>query len=103
MRWPSLLLTGGLNLAIWTLVLRVVHLRRPSGAADPAPGAMRGYRAYTAAAIAATTGITWFSVWLITDAIGPHWVHSLSLLAALLFIAIGAVVAGYAGWVAGPD
>ena len=103
MRWPSILLIGGLNLGIWALVLKVVHLRRPRGAADPAPGAMLGYRAYTAAAIAATVGFTLFSVWLITDAIGPHWLHSLSLLAALVFITIGAVVAGYAGWVGGPD
>ena len=103
MRWPSVLLTGGLNLAIWTLVLRVVYLRRPSGAADPASGAMRGHRAHTAAAIAATVGITWLSLWLITDAIGPRWLHRLSLLAALPCIAIGAVVAAYAGWVEGPD
>jgi hypothetical protein len=101
MRWPSILLTSALMVAIWTLVLRVVHLRR-ARVADPSPGAMRSYRAYAAAAIAATVGVTWFSVWLITDAIGPHWLHSLSLLAALLFIAIGAIVAGYAGWVGGP-
>jgi hypothetical protein len=102
MRWPPILLTGGLTIAIWTLVLRVVYLQRARRAADPPPGARRSDRAYTVAAIAATVGVTWFSVWLITDTIGPHWLHSLSLLAALFSIAIGAVLAGYAGWVGGP-
>jgi len=47
-------------------------------------------------------GVTWFSVWLITDPTGPDWLHSLALPAAVLFIAVGAIVAGYAGWVGGP-
>jgi len=41
----------------------------------------------------------WFMAWFVSDAIGPQWLHSLSLPAALLFIAIGAGLSGYAGWV----
>src|SRR6266851_2570411 len=47
-------------------------------------------------------GVTWFSAWLISDATGPHWLHSLSLPATVVFLAAGAILAGYAGWVGGP-
>ncbi len=102
MRWRSVILDVALMVAVWTIVLRLVHHRRARMAADASPHAVLGYRVHTAAAIAAMVGVTWFSVWLITDTIGPHWLHSLSLLAALLFITIGGVLAGYAGWVGGP-
>ena len=102
MRWRSIILDLALMVAVWMIVLRLVHQRRARMAADASPHAVLGYRVHTAAAIAAMVGVTWFSVWLITDTIGPHWLHSLSLLAALLFITIGGVLAGYAGWVGGP-
>ena len=38
----------------------------------------------------------------ISDTIGPHWLHTLSLPAAVIFIAVASLVAGYAGWVGGP-
>jgi hypothetical protein len=102
MRWRSIILDLALMVAVWTIVLRLLHQRRARMAVDASPHAVLGYRVHTAAAIAAMVGVTWFSVWLITDTIGPHWLHSLSLLAALLFITIGGVLAGYAGWVGGP-
>jgi len=76
--------------------------RRLRVAADPSPRRVRGYRLHTAASISGTVGATWFIAWLVSDAIGPQWLHSLSLPAALLFIVIGAGLAGYAGWVGGP-
>lgn len=102
MRWRSIILDLALMVAGWTVVLRLVHRRRARMVADASPRAVLGYRMHTAAAISAMMGVTWFSAWLISDATGPHWLHSLSLLAALLFIAIGGVLAGYAGWVGGP-
>ena len=53
------------------------------------------------AAISATAGVTWFVAWFISDVLGPRWLHTLSLPAALLFSAAGAVLSGYAGWVSG--
>ena len=102
MRWRSIVLDLALMLAVWVVVLRLLHRRRARMAADASRRALLGYRVHTAAAISAMAGVTWFSAWLITDTIGPHWLHSLSLLAALLFIAIGGVLAGYAGWIGGP-
>jgi hypothetical protein len=102
MRWRSIILDLALMVAVWTVVLRLVHRRRARMSADASPRALLGYRVHAAAAISAMVGVTGFSAWLITDTIGPHWLHSLSLLAALLFIAIGGVLAGYAGWLGGP-
>ncbi len=102
MRWPSIILTVALAIAIWTAVLRLVRQRRARVAANPSPREMRSYRLHTVALISATVGVTWFFAWLITDATGPHWLHTLSLPAALIFIAAGAVLSGYAGWVGGP-
>ena len=64
--------------------------------------AVRSRRLHEAAAIAATIGVTCFFAWFITGATGPRWLHTLSVPAALAFIAAGAVVAGYAGWIGGP-
>jgi hypothetical protein len=33
---------------------------------------------------------------------GPQWLHALSAPAALIFIAVGAALAGYASWLGGP-
>jgi len=59
-------------------------------------------RLHTAASISVAVGVTWFIAWFVSDAIGPQWLHSLSLPTALVFIAAGAVLAGYAGWIGGP-
>ena len=63
---------------------------------------MRSHRLHTVAVLSVTVGVTWFIAWLMSDTIGSHWLHTLSLPAALIFIAVGAGVAGYAGWVGGP-
>jgi len=102
MRWPPIILTLALAIALWTVVLRTVRQRRARVAANPSPRAVRSYRLHTAGLMSATVGVTWFSAWLLTDALGPHWLHTLSLPAALVFIAVGAVASGYAGWVGGP-
>jgi ABC-type uncharacterized transport system substrate-binding protein len=92
-------------------VARVAVLGDPSGGCGPdywreaevAAGA-RGLTLLSVeirGPISVTVGITWFIAWLVSDAIGPQWLHSLSLLAALLFIVIGAGLSGYAGWVGG--
>jgi hypothetical protein len=98
MRWSPIILDLALVIAVWTLVLWLVRVPRARMGDAPSPRAIR----YTAAAIAGTVGFTWFSAWLITDATGPQWLHSLSLPATAVFLASGAVLAGYAGWVGGP-
>jgi hypothetical protein len=101
MRWPPIILEAAMTIALWAVVLKMVHLRRVRVAADPSPRGVRGYRLYSVALIAVALGVTWFSVWFITDGIGPPWLHTLSLPAALIFIAVGAIFSGYAGWVGG--
>jgi hypothetical protein len=102
MRWRPIILELALVIGVWSLVLWLVRVRRARMGDAPSPRAMRSYRAHTAAAIAVTVGVTWFSAWLITDATGPHWLHSLSLPATAVFLAAGTILAGYAGWVGGP-
>ena len=103
MRWRPVILDLALVVAVWTVVLWLVRIRRKRMGDMPSPRALRGYRVQTVAAISATVGATWFVVWLVSDTIGPHWLHALSLPAAAIFIAVGAVLSGYAGWVGGPD
>jgi hypothetical protein len=102
MRWPPIILDLALAIAVWTAVLWTVRQRRARVAADPSPRAVRSYRVHTVALICVTVGVTWFFAWLISDAIGPHWLHTLSLPAALIFVAVGSLLSGYAGWVGGP-
>ena len=102
MRWRSILFDLVAVIAIWTVVLVFTRQRRLRVAADPSPGRMRGYRLHTTALICVAAGFTWFIAWFVSDAIGPRWLHGLSLPTALVFIAAGAVLAGYAGWVGGP-
>jgi hypothetical protein len=91
MRWAPIVVDLACTIAVWTGVLCLLRRRRER--------AGRGYRLQAAAMICVTAGTTWFSVWLVTDATGPHWLHTLSLPATLIFIGVGAVVSGYAGWV----
>ncbi len=102
MRLRPIILDLALAIAVWTLVLWTVRQRRARMAADPSPQEVRSYRLHTVAVISATVGVTWFFAWLISDTIGPHWLHTLSLPAAVIFIAVASLVAGYAGWVGGP-
>lgn len=91
-----------LTVALWIAVLWLVRSQRARLGANPSKRAVRGWRLHTVAAITATVGVTWFSAWLISDSIGPGWLHSLSLPAAMGFIVIAVIAAAYAGWVGGP-
>jgi hypothetical protein len=102
MRWSPIILDLVFTVAVWTLLLWLLRVQRARMGAAPSSRAKQGYRVRTAATIAAAVGFTCFSTWLITDATGPHWVHSLSLPATAIFLASGAVLAGYAGWLSGP-
>jgi len=102
MRWRPIIPDVALTIVVWTLLLWLLRTQRARMGDAPSPRAMRGYRVRTAATIAAAVGFTWFAAWLITDATGPHWLHSLSLLATAVFLATGAILAGYAGWIGGP-
>jgi hypothetical protein len=102
MRWPPIIGDLLIVIALWATVLWTVRQRRARMAADPSPRAVRGYRLHTVAVLCVAVGVTWFIAWLISDTIGPHWLHTLSLPAALIFIAVGSVLSGYAGWVGGP-
>src|SRR5216683_8332799 len=101
MKLPAILSNLVLILVMWTAVLWLVRERRKRMAIDPSPRAVRSYRLHVAAMISASVGVTWFSAWLMTDG-GPYWLHTLSAPAALIFIAAGAAVAGYASWRWGP-
>ena len=102
MRWRQILFDLAVVIVMWTVVVVLIRQRRRRVAADPSPHRIRGYRLHSAASISVAVGVTWFIAWFISDAIGPQWLHSLSLPAALVCIAAGAVLAGYAGWIGGP-
>lgn len=91
-----------LAVLMWVAVLSVLRHRRARMPADPSPAQARSARLHEVAALSATIGVTWFFAWLITDTTGPPWLHVLAVRAALAFIAVGAGVAAYAGWVGGP-
>jgi hypothetical protein len=102
MRWRPILFDVAVVIALWMIVLVARRQRRLRVAADPSPRRIRGYRLHTAALISVAVGVTSFVAWLVSDAIGHQWLHYLSLPAALLFIALGAALSAYAGWVGGP-
>jgi hypothetical protein len=77
MRWRPIIPDVALTVVVWTLLLWLLRTQRARMGDAPSP-------------------------WLMTDTTGPHWLHSLSLPASLLFLAIGAIAAGYAGWIGGP-
>jgi len=101
MNWSPIIRDLALVIVVWAAVLWTLHQRRARLGTTPAPRALRSYGLHTAAAISALVGATAFVAWLSTDSIGPPWLHAVSLPAALVFIAVGAVLAGYAGWVGG--
>jgi len=101
MRSVAIFMEVAVAVALWTFVVWLLRQRRAGLAAGGAQS-LRGYRLHATAAVWVTVGVTCLDAWLITDATGPHWLHSVSLPATLVCIAVGAVVAGYAGWVGGP-
>ena len=102
MRLTPAILIFALMAVMWATILWGVRQHRTRMAADPSSREMRSYWLLSVGVISATVGVTWFCVWLITDAGGPGWLHALSAPAALVFIAIGAAIAGYAAWLGGP-
>jgi len=88
--------------AVWVIVLRMLRRRRFRSGADVSARMLRSDRLHNAGVICAAVGFTWFSVWLITDSGSATWLHAVSAPAALIFIALGGVAAGYAGWLGGP-
>ena len=101
MRPIPTILTVVLMAVMWLIVLRMIGQRRARMGAGISPRRLRCYRLQDAGLILATVGVTWFSVWLITDGGAVGWLHLVSGPAALIFIALGGVVAGYAGWLGG--
>lgn len=99
MRWT--ILDIAVTVVVWGAVLATMRKRRARMAANPSPEELRSRRLHEVAAMAAMIGVTWFVAWFITDATGPQWLHTLSVPAALAFIVVGAVVAGYAAWIGG--
>ena len=91
-----------LAVGMWTAVLWTMRQRRARLAADPSPQELRSHRLHNAAGVAAAVGVTWFFAWFMTDAQGPHWLHAVSVPAALICIAVAAGLAGYAAWLGGP-
>ncbi len=102
MRWTPIILDLVLAAFLWAAVLALLRQRRARLAATASPAEARSARLQEVAALATTIGVTWFLAWFVTATTGPSWLHLLSVRAAILFIVVGAVVAGYAGWVGGP-
>jgi hypothetical protein len=99
MRWRPIVVDVLLMVVIWTVVLGMLRQWRLRVAAAASGSGRRSYRLQIVASLTATAGITWLLVWFITDTLGPQWLHTLSAEAALTFVAVGAVVFGYAGWI----
>ena len=103
MRWTPIILDIVLAALLWAAVLTLLRQRRARRLAATWPLAeARSGRLHEVSALAATIGVTWFLAWFITATTGPSWLHLVSVRAAIVFIVVGAVVAGYAGWVGGP-
>jgi hypothetical protein len=101
MRWTPIIVDVAITVIVWAAVLGFLRQRRARMAVTASPEARRSRRLHEVAAIAAMIGVTCLLAWFMTDAIGAHWLHALSAPAALTFLAVGAVVAGYAGWLGG--
>ena len=99
MRWSPILLDVVVVIVVWTAVLRLERQLHARVAADPSPREARSYHLDSAALLCATAGFTFFIAWLVTDALGPHWLHTLARPGAAILIAVGAALAGGAAWV----
>ena len=102
MRTTPTIVTLIIMAAMWTSVVWAIRQRRTRLTAAASPRKVRGYRLHNLGAISAALGATCFFVWVMTDAGGPGWLHASAATAALIFIAVGAALAGYASWLAGP-
>jgi hypothetical protein len=102
MRPSPTILTIALTAAMWIIVPWAIRQRRARMGANPSVRQMRSYRLHNMSVVSAVFGLTWFSAWVLTDGGSPFWLHTLAAPAALVFIAAGAALAGYAGWLGGP-
>jgi hypothetical protein len=97
MRWT--ILDFVIVIAMWTAVLSVERQWRARMASDASPREVWSYDLQRAGVICAALGVTFFVAWLISDSLGPRWLHTLSQPAALMLIALSAALSGYAAWV----
>lgn len=101
MRPSPIILTIVLTAAMWMIVPWAIRQRRARMGANPSLRQIRSYHLHNISVVSAVFGLTWFSAWVLTDG-GPFWLHALAAPAALVFIAVSAALAGYAGWLGGP-
>jgi hypothetical protein len=99
MRWMPIVGDVALTVAMWTAVLTIERRWRTKATAGASARDVRSYNLQRAATICVMVGVTCFIAWLVTDSVGPRWLHSILPAAALILIAVGAVWSGYAAWV----
>jgi hypothetical protein len=99
MRWTPILVDVAIAIVVWTAVLGLERRLRARMTADPSPRSVQSYHLDRTGLICAAAGFTFFIAWLITDAVGPHWLHALARPAAGVLIAVAAALSGWAGWV----
>jgi hypothetical protein len=99
MRWTPILVDIAVVIVVWTATLALARQLRTRLTLDSSPRNVRSYHLDLAGLICATTGFTCFIAWLLTDAVGPHWLQALARPAAGILIAIAAALAGWAAWV----
>ena len=99
MRWTPILLDVALVIAVWTAVFWQRRHLRARVVADHSPRKVRSYHLDSAALLCVAVGFTSFIAWLITDAVGPHWLHTLLEPAVVILIAMGAALSGCAAWI----
>jgi hypothetical protein len=86
-----------LAVLMWAAVLRIIREDRLRLAISEAE--RRSRRLFGAAAILATVGVTSLMVWFITDRMARVWVHDLSEVATVAFVATAVLFAAYGGWI----
>jgi len=99
MRWTPILFDVAVASGVWTASLRLERHWRAQVTADPSPGNTRSYHLDRAALFCATTGFTFFLTWLITDTVGPGWLHVLARPATGVLLAVAAALSGWAAWI----
>jgi len=86
---------------MWTAIVWTDRRYRARIATDSSPREWRSYRLNKRAMFCASVGVTFFFAWLVTDNPAVSWLHSVSLSAMVMCLAVGAVLSGYAGWIRG--
>jgi hypothetical protein len=97
MKWQTF--DVAIAVLMWAAVLRIIREDRLRLAISEAERRSRWL--IGAAAVSATVGVTSLMVWFITDRMARVWVHDLSEVATVAFIATAVLLAGYGGWIKG--